>query len=73
MSESYIQIKETLKAVKKELLWVRLAEGLALIIAVSLLIFLLGIGLSGVLANLPWGREAYLLLWVAVLVYTSYR
>ncbi|HHT9131740.1 MAG TPA: hypothetical protein ACFYED_04560, partial [Candidatus Tripitaka californicus] len=56
-----------------ELLWVHLAEGLALIIAVSLLIFLLGIGLAGGLADLPWGREAYLLLWVIVLAYTSYR
>ena len=73
MLESYVQIKETLKAVKRELLWVRLAEGLALIIAVSLLIFLLGVGLAGGLADLPWGREAYLLLWAIVLAYTSYR
>src|SRR3990167_762514 len=73
MLESYVQIKETLKAVKRELLWVRLAEGLALIISVSLLIFLLGVGLAGGLADLPWGREAYLLLWVIVLAYTSYR
>lgn len=73
MLESYIQIKETLKAVKRELLWVHLAKGLALIIAVSLLIFLLGVGLAGGLADLPWGREVYLLLWVIVLAYTSYR
>ena len=73
MSESYIQIKETLKAVKKELLWVHLAEGLALIITTSLLIFLLGVALAGTMASLPWGYEAFLILWVMALAYTSYR
>lgn len=77
-TESYTQIKQTLKAVRRELLWVRLAEGFALIFTVSLLAFLLGASLIGVAGAyrdtpLPWGREVYLTLWVIVLAYSSYR
>ncbi len=73
MSESYSRIKAILKAVRSEFLWVQLAEGLALIITASLLVFLLGINLAGAVASLPWGRYAFLLFWVILLAYISYR
>jgi DNA repair exonuclease SbcCD ATPase subunit len=76
--ESYIQIKATLKAVRRELLWVHLAEGLALMITVSLLAFLLGSGLlPAVYPLLPTAYAplptVYCLLSILVMVYTAYR
>lgn len=69
----YSRIKETLRAVWKEVLWVHSLEGLALLGAVALALLLTALFLAEELSFLSYGREAYLSLSLIALGYVFYR
>ncbi|MFQ5957467.1 MAG: hypothetical protein ACE5KK_06825, partial [Candidatus Brocadiales bacterium] len=73
MDTNYEKIKESLRAVGREALRVRLIEGISLLGTAFLLLLSVGLVLANQLSLIPYARTGYLILCIATIFYVSYR
>ncbi|MCB7130033.1 MAG: hypothetical protein J3T61_10905, partial [Candidatus Brocadiales bacterium] len=73
MDDNYAKIKDSIQRVGRRATLVRLGEGVALLGAIALVLFSVGLVSAAQLSVVPYARMGYFVLSTIIIIYVSYR